>query len=165
LLQAALNSASTTSPCPSWAAACSAVHPSCKDEGVSRQSGARMLHCCPYRESNTQIHEGGKNQGIRFTQPTIITRLLCVYITCVCSESSSCMQCKKTQAYARTSTHTHTHNTQTHTHDHSLALAFSLSLSLTHTHTYAQEHIQESQKYAKNMSSRQKTHQASYTSR
>ena len=41
LLQAAFNSASTTPPCPSWAAKCSAVIPSCKDGGVSRQSGAR----------------------------------------------------------------------------------------------------------------------------
>ena len=61
LLQAAFNSASATSPCPLEAASCSAVHPSCRDGGVSRQSGARMLHCCPYRESNTQIEEGGKN--------------------------------------------------------------------------------------------------------
>jgi hypothetical protein len=70
LLQAAFSSASATPECPSWAAKCSAVYPSCKDEGVSRQSGARMLHCCLYRESNTQIEEGGKNQGIRFTQPS-----------------------------------------------------------------------------------------------
>ena len=40
--------------------------------GVSRQSGARMLHCYPYRESNTQA-EGRKNQGARFTQPSPYT--------------------------------------------------------------------------------------------
>jgi hypothetical protein len=89
-----------------------------------------MLHCCPYRESNTQIEDGGKNQGIRFTQPKIITRIY-VYTLFVCRESSFCTQCKQTQVYARTSTHklktrhTHTH-TYTHTHLHA------------HTHTYAQ---------------------------
>ena len=57
-------------------------YPSCKDEGVSRQSGARMLYCCPYRESNTRIEEVGKNQGIRFTQPKIRTRILCICIIC-----------------------------------------------------------------------------------
>jgi hypothetical protein len=138
VLQAAFSSASTTPPCPSWAAKCSAVKPSCKDGDVSCQSGARMLHCCPYRESNTQIEEGGKNQGIRCTLPKILTRISCIYITCVCSESSSCMQCKKTQAYARTSTHTHTH---THTN----TLTLSPSLSLSHTHTRMHKHIQESQ--------------------
>jgi hypothetical protein len=60
-------------------------------QGVSGQSGARMLHCCSYRESNTQIEEGGKNHGIRFTQPKIRTRIY-VYISFVCRESSSCMQ-------------------------------------------------------------------------
>ena len=125
VLQAAFNSASATPPCPFMAAQCSSVYPSCKDEGVSRQSGARMLHCCPYRESNTQIEEGGKNHGIRFTQPKIITRIY-VFIF-VCRESSSCMQCKQTQAYARTSTHTlKTRHKHTHTLTH------------THTHTYAQ---------------------------
>ena len=79
---AAFNSASTTPPCPPEAAMCSADRPSCKDEGVSRQSGARMLYCCPYRESNTQIEEVGKNQGIRFTQPKIRTRILCICIIC-----------------------------------------------------------------------------------
>jgi hypothetical protein len=147
VLQAAFSSASTTPPCPPSAAQCSAVAPSCKDGGVSRQSGARMLHCCPYRESNTKIEEGGKNQGIRYTQPQIITRMFCIYITCVCTESSSCMQCKKTQTYSRTSTHTHTH---THTHTRSLflslalSLSHSLSLSLSHTHTRMHKHIQES---------------------
>jgi hypothetical protein len=108
--------------CPCTTATCSAVNPSCKDRGVSRQSGARMLHCCPYRESNTKIEEVGKNHGIRFTQPKIRTRIY-VYILFVCPESSSCMQCKQTQAYARTSTHTlktrhkHTH-TLTHTRMH-----------------------------------------------
>jgi hypothetical protein len=174
LLQSAFSSASTTPPCPPEAAKCSAVYESCKDEGVSRQSGARMLHCCPYRQSNTKIEEGGKNKGIRFTQPKIITRILCIYITCVCSESSSCMQCNKTQAYARTYTHTNTH-THTHTHTHTLTLSLarslslsfclSLALSLSHTHTHICTRAQTRKpKYAENMSSRQKTHQASYTS-
>jgi hypothetical protein len=118
LLQAAFSSASTTSPCPPFAAQCSAVLAPCKDGGVSRQGGARMLHCCPYRESNTQIEEGGKNQGIRFTQPKIITRIY-VYILFVCRESSSCMQCKQTEAYVRTSTHTlKTRHKHTHTYTH-----------------------------------------------
>ena len=119
VLQAAFNSASTTSPCPLEAAKCSAVNPFCKDGGVSRQSGARMLHCCPYRESNTQIEEGGKNQGISYTQPKIITRISCIYRTCDCTESSSCMQCNQTQAYARTSTHKlKTRHKHTHTYTH-----------------------------------------------
>ena len=52
-----------------------AVHPACKDGDVSRQSGARMLHCCPYRESNTQIEEGGKNPGIRLSLADLLFRL------------------------------------------------------------------------------------------
>ena len=118
MLQAGFSSASATPPCPSKAAKCSAVHPCCKDGGVSRQSGARMLHCCPYRASNTQIEEGGKNQGTRFTQPQIITRIY-ICILFVCRESSSCMQCNQTQAYARTSTHKlKTRHKHTHTYTH-----------------------------------------------
>ena len=132
VLQPPFNSASTTPPCPPRAAMCSAVLPPCKDGGVSRQSGARMLHCCPYRESNTQIEEGGKNQEIRFTQPKKMTGILCLLFF-VCTQSSSCMQCKQTQAYTRTSTHTHTH-TLTHTH--------SFTHTLTHTHTRMLNRIQ-----------------------
>jgi hypothetical protein len=66
--------------------------------------------------------------------------------------------------YVHTLTHSHTH-----THTHTLtSLSLSLSLSQTHTHThthtYAQAHTRKP-KYAENMSSRQKTHQASYTCR
>jgi hypothetical protein len=101
---------------------------------VSCQSGARMLHCCPYRESNTQIEEGGKNQGIRFTQPTIITRIY-VYRYIICPESSPCVQCKQTQAYARESTDTHTHtHTLTHT-PHTSSLTHVGTSACTHKHT------------------------------
>jgi hypothetical protein len=146
LLQTALRSVSTTSPCPPFAAQCSAVHPSCKDRGVSRQSGARMLHCCPYRESNTQIEEGGKNHGIRFTQPKIITRIY-VYILFDCRENSSYMQCKQTQAYVRTSTHTlKTRHTHTHTHTY------------THTHTSMHKAKNQTNTRGKHVLETQNTH-------
>jgi hypothetical protein len=140
LLQTAFSSASTTPPCPLSAAMCSAVTPSCKDGGVSRQSGARMLHCCPYRQSNTQIEEGGKNQGItqgiRFTQPKIIARIY-VHILFVCRESISWMQCKQTQSYARTSTH---------------------KLKIRHKHTHTHTYAQGKPEHAENMSSRHQTY-------
>jgi hypothetical protein len=170
LLQQAFNSASTTPPCPRMAATCSAVYPSCKDGGVSRQSGAHMLHCCPYRESNTQIQEGGKDQGIRYTQPKIITRIyVYMYHVFVVKAALACNAKRRKHTPVRPHTHTHTHK---HTHMLSLSpsLSFSLSLSLslththTHTHTYAQAHTRKP-KYAEHMSLRQKTHQASYTSR
>ncbi len=105
VLQAAFNSASTTPPCPLSAAKCSAVNPSCKDGGVSRQIGARMLHCCPYRESNTQIEEGVENQGPDKVYSAHDNNTNIMYMLFVCTESSSCMQCKQ----FRKCIHTHKH--------------------------------------------------------
>jgi hypothetical protein len=145
VLQTAFNSASTMPPCPFWATQCSAVHPSCKDGSVSRQSGARMLHCCPYRESNIQIEEWGKNQGIRYTQPKIITRIY-VYIkhVFVLKAAHACNANRRKHTPVRPHTHTHTH-TLTLSLSRSLSLSYSLSLSLSHTHTHAQEHTQKNQ--------------------
>ena len=146
-LQAAFNSAPATPPCPLNAAKCSAVLPSCKDEGVSRQSGAGMLHCCPYRESNTQIEVGGKNQGIRCTHSRTITRILCMYSISkfvVLKVAHACNANRRKHAPARPLSF-------------SLSLSL-LSLSLSLSLTYAQAHT-STQTHARNMSSRLKTHQ------
>jgi hypothetical protein len=136
VLQAAFSSASTTSPCPLEAAKCSAVLAFCKDGGVSRQSGARMLNCCPYRESNTQIKEGGKNQGIWFTQTTYYnTNIMYIDIIFVLKAAHACNANRRKLTSVRPHTHKHTHtHTLTHT-PHTSSLTEVCTSACTHTNT------------------------------
>ena len=65
-----------------------------------------------------------------------------MYILFVCRESSSCMPCKKTQAYARTCPHTNSkQDTNTHTLIHTLTR---MHKAKHHTNTRG-KHVLETQ--------------------
>ena len=117
-LQAAFNSASATPSCPAQAAQCSAVPPFCKDGSVSRQSGARMLHCCPYSESNTQIKEGMRNSQRDKVYSAQDNNSNFVYHICL-KEAHACNANRRKHTTVRPHTHSK-QDTNTHTLTHTL---------------------------------------------